>query len=90
MSNLEGELAALKVTTEALNARAQTTEANLAMREIQHKQTVTSLRNELSALRAQPSAEEEIVALAEKNKEYEELLRQKCEEIEENDDRFIE
>lgn len=60
------------------------------MQTIQHEQTVTSLRRELYALRAQPSLEEEIAELKEKNAEYEELLRAKCLEIEENDDKFIE
>ena len=60
------------------------------MQKIQHEQTVASLRREINALRAQPGSEEEIAELKEKNAEYEELLRAKCLEIEENDDKFIE
>lgn len=60
------------------------------MQTIQHEQTVASLRRELNALRAQPRLEDEIAELREKNLEMEELLRAKCLEIEENDDRFIE
>ena len=87
---LESELADLRTKNAALDKLAQTTDANLAMQKIQYEQTVASLRRELSALRAQPSAEDEIATLREKNAEYEELLRAKCLEIEENDDKFIE
>ncbi|KAI0720081.1 hypothetical protein C8T65DRAFT_568380 [Cerioporus squamosus] len=88
-SSLEGELSELRTRCTALDKLAQTTEANLAMQTIQHEQTIASLRRELNALRAQPSLEEEIIELKEKNAEYEELLRAKCLEIEENDDKFI-
>ncbi|RPD57111.1 hypothetical protein L227DRAFT_594892 [Lentinus tigrinus ALCF2SS1-6] len=88
-SSLEVELADLRTKCTTLDKLAQTTEANLAMQTIQHEQLVASLRRELNALRAQPSLEDEIVELKEKNAEYEELLRAKCLEIEENDDKFI-
>lgn len=90
VASLESELSELRAKSTALDKLAQTTEANLAMQKIQHEQTVASLRRELNALRAQPSAEDEIADLREKNTEYEELLRAKCLEIEENDDKFIE
>ena len=60
------------------------------MQIIQHEQTVASLKRELTALRIQPNFEDELAELKEKNAEYEELLRAKCLEIEENDDKFIE
>ena len=60
------------------------------MQTIQHEQAVASLKRELNSLRAQPRLEDEIAELKEKNAEMEELLRAKCLEIEENDDRFIE
>ncbi|KAL1951328.1 hypothetical protein VTO73DRAFT_477 [Trametes versicolor] len=89
-SALEAELVELRTKCTALDKLAKTTEANLAMQTIQHEQTVASLRRELNALRAQPRLEDEIAELREKNLEMEELLRAKCLEIEENDDRFIE
>ncbi|KAI0778792.1 hypothetical protein BD413DRAFT_117998 [Trametes elegans] len=89
-STLEAELEELRTRCTALDRLAKTTEANLAMQSIQHEQTVTSLKRELNALRAQPRLEDEIHDLKEKNAEMEELLRAKCLEIEENDDRFIE
>lgn len=90
MADLEAELEQLRTKCTTLDKRAQSTEANLAMQTIQHEQTVAVLRRELNALRSQPSIEEEIAELKEKNAEYEELLRAKCLEIEENDDKFIE
>lgn len=87
---LEEELAELRTKATTLDKLAQTTQANLTMEKIQHDQTIASLRRELNTLRAQPSAEDEIADLREKNAEYEELLRAKCLEIEDNDDKFIE
>lgn len=89
-SSLEAELAELQSRCTALDKLAKSTDANLAMHKIQHEQTVSSLKRELNALRAQPHLEDEIAELREKNAEMEELLRAKCLEIEENDDRFIE
>ena len=90
VASLEAECAELRTRCTTLDKRAQATEANLAMQTIQHEQTVATLRRELNVLRSQPSMEEEIADLKEKNAEYEELLRAKCLEIEENDDKFIE
>ncbi|KAI0673754.1 hypothetical protein C8Q78DRAFT_1018750 [Trametes maxima] len=90
VSELGAELEILRAKCTTLDKLAQTTEANLAMQTIQHEQTVASLKRELNALRSQPRFEDEIAELKEKNAEYEELLRAKCLEIEENDDRFIE
>ncbi|KAI0364058.1 hypothetical protein BV20DRAFT_1030293 [Pilatotrama ljubarskyi] len=89
-SALDAELAELRTKCTALDKLAKNTEANLAMQTIQHEQTVAALKRELNALRAQPRLEDEIAELKEKNAEMEELLRAKCLEIEENDDRFIE
>ncbi|KAI8990618.1 hypothetical protein BD414DRAFT_577349 [Trametes punicea] len=90
VSMLETELADLRTKCTALDKLAKATEANLAMQTIQHEQTVASLKRELSMLRAQPRLEDEVADLKRKNAEMEELLRAKCLEIEENDDRFIE
>ncbi|KAI0652477.1 hypothetical protein C8Q79DRAFT_899739 [Trametes meyenii] len=89
VSELLAELEGLRVKCTTLDKLAQTTEANLAMQTIQHEQTIASLKRELNALRSQPRFEDQIAELKEKNAEYEELLRAKCLEIEENDDRFI-
>ncbi|KAH9837236.1 uncharacterized protein C8Q71DRAFT_822313 [Rhodofomes roseus] len=65
-------------------------EATSSMREIQQEQTIHALKRDLHALRSNPSLQEKIADLEERNMDMEELLRNKCMEIEENDDRFIE
>lgn len=57
---------------------------------MQHEKIVSTLRKELEALQEVSKLEETVIDLREKNEEMEELLRAKCLEIEENDDRFIE
>jgi hypothetical protein len=51
---------------------------------------VSDLRKELEALQESSKLEETVLELRERNEEMEELLKAKCLEIEENDDRFIE
>jgi hypothetical protein len=51
---------------------------------------MSNLNRELAALRSQPNLEETVTQLQARNDEMDELLRSKCAEIEENDDRFIE
>ena len=65
-------------------------EAESSMREIQQEQTINALKRDLQAMRANPSMEEKIADLEERNMDLEELLRNKCTEIEDNDDRIIE
>lgn len=89
IASLDAELVDLRAKCMSLDKLAQSKEANLAMQSIQHEQTIASLKRELNALRTQPRFEDELAELQEKNAEYEELLRAKCLEIEENDDKFI-
>ena len=65
-------------------------EAESSMREIQQEQTINALKRDLQVMRANPSMEEKIADLEERNMDLEELLRNKCTEIEDNDDRIIE
>jgi hypothetical protein len=51
---------------------------------------MTELERELSAFRSMPNLEQALAELEERNSEMEELLRNKCVEIEENDDRALE
>ena len=51
---------------------------------------MTELERELSAFRSMPNLEQALAELEERNNEMEELLRNKCMEIEENDDRALE
>jgi hypothetical protein len=67
-----------------------TAQLTLAFQKSEHEQTVSSLRRDIASLRSKPNMESVVAELEEKNRELEEMLRCKCEEVEENDDRFIE
>jgi myosin protein heavy chain len=51
---------------------------------------MADLQRELQLLRSQPNLSDIVCELEERNNEMEELLRNKCAEIEENDDRALE
>ena len=68
----------------------KTAEVNLSLQNAQHKREMTELERELSAFRSMPNLEQALAELEERNSEMEELLRNKCVEIEENDDRALE
>jgi hypothetical protein len=65
-------------------------EISLSLHIAQHGRAMASLQRELAALRSKPDLEETVARLEERNQEMEESLRNKCAEIEENDDRIIE
>lgn len=68
----------------------KTAEVNLSLQGAQHKREMTDIRRQLAILQSQPDLQGPLVELEERNNEMEELLRNKCAEIEENDDRAIE
>ena len=68
----------------------KTAEVNLSLQNAQRKRELTELERELSAFRSMPNLEQALAELEERNNEMEELLRNKCMEIEENDDRALE
>ena len=51
---------------------------------------MTELERELSVFRSMPNLQQVLAELEERNSEMEELLKNKCVEIEENDDRALE
>jgi len=55
-----------------------------------HDQTVTSLKREIQLLQAATRPDERVQELEEKISNMDSLMRSKTQEIEENDDRFIE
>jgi hypothetical protein len=62
----------------------------LAFRSAQHDQVVPTLEREIQLLRATSRPDERIQELEEKISYMDQLMRSKTQEIEENDDRFIE
>ena len=69
---------------------AKAAEVNLSLQSAQHKRETADLQRELTLLRSQPNLGDAVSELEERNNEMEELLRSKCIEIEENDDRALE
>jgi hypothetical protein len=65
-------------------------EMQLTFQSAQHDQAVASLEREIQLLRATSRPDERIQELEEKIGYMDELMRSKTQEIEENDDRFIE
>lgn len=65
-------------------------EVNLSLQSAQHKREVSQLHRELEleleSSKVRPDLEKAVSELEERNNEMEDLLRRKCEEIEENDD----
>lgn len=65
-------------------------EFNLTLQTTQHEKVVTALRREIASLQAGPELHSALADLKEKNREMDNLLRAKCQEIEEYDDRILE
>lgn len=68
---------------------ARTSEINLSLQSAQFKRELAKLQDKLVELESR-RLEDALVDLEEKNNEMEKLLRAKCAEIEENDDRALE
>lgn len=68
---------------------ASTAEVSLSMQNSHHKREIAEMQRELAALKAKPDFQTIMVGLEERNSDMEELLRAKCAEIEENDDRTL-
>ena len=69
---------------------AKTAEINLSLQAVQHDKIISTLRKELETLQEAATLQQTVDDLREQNQEMEDLLKAKCQEIEENDDRFIE
>lgn len=65
-------------------------ELNLTLQTTQHEKVVAALRREIASLQSGPELRSALADLEEKNREMDDLLRAKCQEIEEYDDRILE
>jgi len=68
---------------------SRTSEINLSLQTAQYKRELAKLQDKLVELESR-HLKDALVDLEEKNNEMEKLLRVKCTEIEENDDRALE
>ncbi|KAH9486241.1 hypothetical protein JR316_0000305 [Psilocybe cubensis] len=90
VSTLKGDIERLQSDLARSEKACKAAEVNLSLQNAQHKRETTEFQRELSALRSRPNLELALSELEERNTEMEELLRAKCTEIEENDDRVLE
>lgn len=65
-------------------------QVTLSLQKAEHVGALSALQRELVALRSKPDLEVVVSELEEKNREMEEMLRAKCEEVEASDDQAIE
>ena len=65
-------------------------EFNLTLQATQNDKVVAVLRREIASLQSGPELRSALTDLEEKNREMDDLLRAKCQEIEEYDDRILE
>lgn len=91
------ESAAVKAELEQVRERCahaeregKAAEMQLTFTTAHHDQTVTSLKREIQLLQAATRPDERVQELEEKISNMDSLMRSKTQEIEENDDRFIE
>ena len=87
---MKGDIECTKADLARSEKLWKTAEVNLSLQNAQRKREMTELERELSAFRSMPNLEQALAELEERNNEMEELLRKKCAEIEENDDRALE
>ncbi|KAF5388499.1 hypothetical protein D9757_004731 [Collybiopsis confluens] len=84
--NLRAELQQVSDHLAKVEKACNTAEVNLSLHNAQHKREVSQLHAELENLKARPNLEYVVSELEERINEMEDLLRKKCEEIEDNDD----
>lgn len=90
MASLKQDIERMQTDLARSEKACKAAEVNLSLQNAQHKRETTELQKELSAFRVRPNLEQALSELEERNTEMEELLRAKCAEIEENDDRVLE
>lgn len=76
---MKDELTRMRADLAQSHKKSSSAEMNLALLTTEHQKTVASLAK----------VQQAVSELKEQNEEMEELLRGKCVEIEENDDKFI-
>ncbi|KAJ8702157.1 hypothetical protein PTI98_000898 [Pleurotus ostreatus] len=90
ISSLTASVQQLRDDLSQAEKAAQTSELNLSLQGVQHKREMAEMQRRIAALQSKPNLDSVVHELEERNNEMEELLRAKCAEIEENDDRVLE
>ncbi|KIY50419.1 hypothetical protein FISHEDRAFT_39030 [Fistulina hepatica ATCC 64428] len=97
MREKEQEILSLQQDLQANAAKAaeaekacRAAEMERSLQDAHHKREFAELRRQLDQLEARPNFESAMAELEERNNDMEEMLRQKCAEIEANDDKVLE
>ncbi|KAJ3731968.1 hypothetical protein DFJ43DRAFT_998068, partial [Lentinula guzmanii] len=86
IANLRAELQHVNHHLAKVEKACNTAEVNLSLQNAQHRREVSQLNQEVETLKSRPDLEGVVAELEERINEMEDLLKKKCEEIEENDD----
>ncbi|KAJ3763127.1 hypothetical protein EV361DRAFT_810375 [Lentinula raphanica] len=86
IANLRDELDHVNTHVAKVEKACNTAEVSLSLQNAQHKRELSQLHQEIETLKSRPDLEGVVAELEERINEMEDLLRKKCEEIEENDD----
>ncbi|KAH8119780.1 hypothetical protein DFH11DRAFT_1500181 [Phellopilus nigrolimitatus] len=93
LSTLRNELTSVRVTLSQSEKSGKTAEMNLLLMDQQHERTISNLRSQLKKHKNDGEKIQElqhtVEEMREQVSEMEGLLKAKCEEIEDNDDKFI-
>lgn len=87
---LKESLKRLELSLAVSEKAGKAAEFNLTLQTTQHEKVVAALRHEIASLQSRPELRSALADLEEKNREMDDLLRAKCQEIEEYDDRILE
>ncbi|KAF6766708.1 hypothetical protein DFP72DRAFT_1089472 [Ephemerocybe angulata] len=90
ISTLKADIVEIQGRLNAAEQASAKATLNVSLLTAQHKRELTDAQRELERLRSKSNLEQITTELEERNQEMEELLKQKCAEIEENDDRALE
>ncbi|KAH7930915.1 hypothetical protein BV22DRAFT_1053449 [Leucogyrophana mollusca] len=89
-SSLKDALEEARMNLAQSEKSGKAAEINLALQGAQHEQILSVLRRELASLQSQPNLQDALIDLEERNREMDELLKSKCAEIEDYDDKILE
>ncbi|KAF7337491.1 Wd40 containing snare-dependent exocytosis protein [Mycena sanguinolenta] len=90
VASLTSDLEQAKAQYARAEKAGKAAEVNLSLQNAQHRREMAEVQKQLAALQSRPDLSSALADLEERNNEMEELLKNKCAEIEENDDRTLE
>lgn len=87
---LKSDIESVRLDLASSQAACNKARITLDMTNANHARETERMEQEITALMSKGNLEEALADLEERNNEMEELLKQKCAEIEDNDDKTLE